>query len=339
MIDPRKIKTLAAWMVVMIVCCNSYAQVPEYTQFYVNPAIVNPGFVGMESFLDFKFGFKQRWQDFDDGNDMFYLTAFGSIGNTPPSAYKKNSLRVSNPIAYDQLSRNKNVKRKHGVGGTLTSQSSGPFETIETGLNYAYHLPVGYKFSLSLGMSVDMIQNTMDFTNYVVRNQNDDFYQQLVSAQNGDQNLLKIDFGSVFYSDKLYIGLSSNALFLEQMSGDEFGEFTTSRSYDLMAGLIEDISPMLEVFPVVRLSQHDLYGLSWDAIVRFRYRQMVYLGVGYFNDVKTSLLLGLTLNGKFNLNYSYDYYVSGLNEFNSGSHEVIIGIALFNKHLLENRIW
>ncbi len=318
---------------------SAKAQNFQYTQYYINPATLNPAFAGVESFLDFKFGYKQRWRNFDDGNNMFYLTAFGAIGSTPPTAYKKNSLRVSNPIAYDQLSRNKNVKRKHGVGGTLSSQSSGPFETVDIGLSYAYHIPVTVKFNLALGTSVNLIRNTLDFTNYTVRNQNDEFYRQLINSQNGDQNLFRIDFGSVLYSDKLYVGISSNALFLEQLSGDEFGDFATSGSYDLITGLIHEVGPMLELFPSTRVGYHELYGLSWDMIVRLRYKKLVYLGLGYYDDVKTSLLFGLTLNGKFSLNYSYDHYISDLNDFNSGSHEFIIGIALFNKYALENRIW
>ncbi|TRX60102.1 type IX secretion system membrane protein PorP/SprF [Fulvivirga sp. M361] len=340
-----KLKTGKYLFLILIVALCFYnnggvfGQNNQFTQYYLNPATINPAFSGIDPFFSTFIGYKQLWNGFDNGNDIFHASAFSSIGKTPPAAFKNNSLRVSDPKTFARLSNDKSIKRRHGIGGFIESSSIGPYQSTQFGVKYAYHIPVSNKLSIAFGTSVDMIQDELDFSSYTVRDpQNDSFYQQLVGSQ-GNQNSLKVDFGGVLYSNSWFLGISSNSLVRELLSGDDFTEFVSLTSYDLLVGKQFVMSPTINVFSSARVTQHDFYGFSWELTGRMRFRDVLSFGASYYSEDRISALFGLTPKEGISINYSYDYFVSDLNSFNSGNHEVVLGLALFNRYSFPKRFW
>lgn len=327
-------------ILMLAVISGAAAQENDNTQYFVNLPSVNPGFTGSESFLDFKASYRQSWNNFSNENNNFYASLYGVLGRTSPTAYKENTLRISDPNAYDRLSLNKDLRRKHGVGGMISSRTLGPLTVLNITANYAYHIPISEKLSLTLGTKVGFLSHKVDFTQFTVRDEvNDIFFQMLMSANEGNQNYFTLDVGSVLYSDNFYLGLSSNSLVNQKISGDDFNEFLTDRTYDLITGFRKQLSRNVEIYPAARLQYSELFDLTWEANVRLRYKELIYVGGSYQNDVRASFLAGLTLDSRYNINYSFDYYLSDLSNFNTGNHEVVVGIALFNKYSVPYKNW
>ena len=316
------------------------AQENDNTQYYVNLPAFNPGFTGTEDYWDFKASFRQSWNNFSDENNNFYASLYGVIGTTSPTAFKNNSLRISDPYAYDRLSDSKDLRRKHGIGGMLSSRTLGPLTVFNFTTNYAYHIPISETFSLTLGTKLGFLSHQVDFTKFTVRDEaNDVFFQMLMNANEGRQNYFTIDLGSVLYSDNFYLGISTNSLVNQKISGDDFNEFLTERTFDAITGFKKQISANLEIYPSARLQYSELYDLNWELNMRLRYKELIYIGGAYENDIRTSFLFGLTFDSKYSINYSFDYYLSDLNNFNTGNHEIVIGIALFNKYSMKFNNW
>lgn len=333
---------LLSTLVIQIFGLNlrAIAQENDNTQYYVNLPSINPGFTGSEGFWDFKASYRQSWNNFSDDNSNFYASLYGVLGTTSPTAYKNNTLRISDPNAYDRLSVEKDLRRKHGLGGTLSSRTLGPLKEFNFTANYAYHLPISEKLSLTLGAKLGFLSHQVDFTRFTVRDEaNDLFFQMLMNANEGNQNYFTLDVGSVLYSDNFYLGISSNSLVNQKISGDDFNEFLTEKRYDLQTGFRKQVSRNIEIAPAARLQYSELYDLNWEVNMRVRYKELIYVGGAYENDIRASFLFGLTLDSRYNINYSFDYYLSQLNNFNTGNHEVIIGIALFNKYSMKYRNW
>jgi len=69
---------------------------------------------------------------------------------------------------------------------------------------------------------------------------------------------------------------------------------------------------------------------SYDANVKFSFRDKVWLGGSYRHKGSFSGMLGFYFSNFCNVSYSYDTTLSRLGSVNKGSHEIIIGFLLDN---------
>jgi len=329
------------WLSILLgMAYSSSGQQSNFSQNYLNLPMINAGFTGIEDFLDFKAGGRQGWNDFNDQNNSVFISAFGSLNKPLKQMITNNAMRVSDPSVYKEMRNNKKLRRKHGAGGILNSKTLGPYQYTSMALNYAYHLPITKKFNWALGTRAGYHFQKVDFTNYTVRDEiNDAFYQELIQSREGRQSSLAIDFGTVFYSDDFYIGLSSNNIITSNLSSDNILDDDVLAHYQMQVGKNLNLSDNVDV----SLSGGAIYSESYDPIwmlnTRFRFKGIVYAGVGYEYNTRLSLLFGLMAAGKYSIHYSYDKYLSELSNFDVNSHELVIGIFIFNKFQLNSKFW
>jgi len=318
------------------------AQELDHTQYYLNLPGINAGFTGIEDYMDTRFSFRQGWNDFAVKNNYTFVSAYGALNNFARNALSNNTLRLSNPEAFKQVQNERRLLRKHGVGGMITSRSLGPYEATTINANYAYHLPITPTLNMSFGSRVAFNSQRIDFTTYVVRDPvNDAFYQQIMQSNQGNAGSFQLDFGYVLYSSKFYLGLSSNGLVSTHVTGTSVVEIEQAKRVSLQGALTRiPIGANLVFSPSFRATYAKGYDLMASINGRLMIKNLVYVGAGYTNSSpKLSLLFGLNVNGRFSVNYSYDKYLSNLNNFNVNVHEVVIGAALFNRYNAANRLW
>jgi len=324
------------------IALSAKGQSVDFTQYYLNNAGNNPGYTGSEDFLDTKLSFRQGWNSFNITNNYVYASAYTSLNNSKRGILRQNGLRLSDPEILNQVQSTKAMRRKHGIGGMVTDRKLGPYELLSASLNYAYHIPVGRRLSLSFGTKFGIQNQRIDFSGFTVRDDvNDQFYQSLMQASAGNQMMFQMDFGTVLYSDKFNIGISTNNLVQSKAGGEQLVQQTGARYYMLQASAMSmAMGKDVEFTPGIRAIYADGFDVVFQANGRFRYKKLVYAGAGFSNQSsRLSLLAGLNLQGGFSINYAYDRYLSELNNFNVSVHEVAIGLALFNKFGANNRFW
>jgi len=328
----------------LFVCVSSRlsAQDLDHTQYYLNLPGINPGFTGIEDYMDTRFSFRQGWNDFAVKNNYTFVSAYGALNNFARNALSNNTLRLSNPEAFKQVQNERKLLRKHGVGGMITNRALGPYEASSINANYAYHLPITPRVNMAFGTRVAYNSQRIDFSGFVVRDQvNDAFYNQIMSANQGNSGAFLMDFGYVLYSSKFFLGISSNGLISTHISGTSVVEQQQARRISMQGALTSlPLGSNLSFSPGFRVNYSDGYDLMWSANGRLLLKNIVYVGAGYTNSSpKLSLLFGLNVNGRFSVNYSYDKYLSNLNNFNVNVHELVIGAALFNRYNASTRLW
>lgn len=226
-----------------------------------------------------------------------------------------------------------------GLGGMLTQRTVGPYKSITESVNFAYHLPLSNKLSVSLGTQVGLMNQRIDFSGLQVRDEvNDDFYNQLKTANQGTQNTVTVDFGALLYSNQFYLGVSSNNLIAERMNGDFLFDLNDGMRYRIQTGAFFPVSSELSMSPAIQAIYAEGYDLRWSATMRMRYKDFLILGGGFEPDSHISLLFGAATKN-LSIGYSYDIYTSSLNNFNANTHEVVLGISVFNKYKLTPRFW
>jgi len=322
-----------------VLCGHLIAQEIDDTQYYLNLPSVNAGFTGIENFTDVKLSVRQGWNNFGIINSSYYLSAYGSLNSSFQSILRNNSLRISDPSIYNEIQNNKELRkklrRKHGLGGMIRGRNIGPYKATMLFVNYAYHIPLSAKLNLTLGSVFGYNNRRIDYTGYTVRDDfNDLFYQQLISSGQGVNNSMTIDFGVTGYTENMYFAISSTGLVKKETRNDNAFGFDALQGYLFQSGKVFALSPNMELNAGVKVGYLETYDLNWGINARFRYRKVVYAGISYENKVKTSALLGATLEGKYNINYAYDYYTSAATNFKISVHEIIIGVSLFNKYQL-----
>jgi type IX secretion system PorP/SprF family membrane protein len=315
------------------------AQENVFTQYYLNMPGVNAGFTGLEDYLDLKVGVREGWNNFGVKDNNVYLSAYGALGSSSRSGRRSNSLRVSDPGKFDRIKTEKEFRRKHAIGGMVYNRRVGPYQSFVTNANYAYHLPISKKMNLSLGAKMGYGSQRIDFSGLTVRDDiNDLFYQQLILAQQGNQQSLVVDFGTAIYSKHFFMGLSTQNMVVSKLSGDQILDGNNKKSYMLHSMGTFSLSANLTMASGFNVMYSQNYDLAWAVNARVRYKDVIYFGTAYDSNSKISGLLGMTTE-KFDLNYSYDRYLSDLNSFNVSVHEVVVGLPLFNKVGLRPRFW
>jgi type IX secretion system PorP/SprF family membrane protein len=326
------------FLIVLMIELPNYAQELNSTQYYSNLPNSNPGFTGIDDHLDVKLSANQGWNSFSIRNNNFYVSAFSALNSSRRALIKNNTLRISSS-AYGEVLPEKQLRRKHGMGGSISGRNIGPYRSLILSYNYAYHIPLSDKFNFSLGAKLGFFNQRTDFSGFTVRETGDNTFDQLMRSGNSNQNSLLMDFGTVLYSENFYVALSSNNLIKGKITSDNLLNYNEATQYQLLTAGNIRIGQTVQLSPGARLSLRQGYDMAWAINARFRYKELLYLGSAFDNNSQLSLLFGIAFNTNFNLHYSYDQYLSSLNNFNANVHEVVLGFGLFNKTQSQPRFW
>ncbi len=333
-------KILAICSVVLLTSIIAPAQQLGYSQYFINLPSENPGFTGIDDFLDFKVGSRQGWNDFSDANSSVFVSAYGMLNKPLKQMVKNNALRTSDPSIFDKIRTNKKLRRKHGLGGLIKSTTLGPYQTNAISINYAYHLPISKELTWSFGVNMGADFEKVDFTNFTVRDDvNDTFYRELLNSNEGSRSSLITDFGTVLYGDNFYLAISSYNMVTTSINSDNLLNDTRLPRYQFQMGKEIDISENMSLNLGGQGFYSEGYDPYWGINARIKFRDIIYLGVGYENETKVSILAGLMSKGKISIHYAYNNYLSELGNFNVNSHEIILGVFIFNRYSLNSKFW
>jgi type IX secretion system PorP/SprF family membrane protein len=155
------------------------------------------------------------------------------------------------------------------------------------------------------------------------------------------------DMNYNYYSDKLYIGLSASQLFFSKVNfNSNTADNKLNAHYNLTAAYRIALDDEFDIVPSTLL-KYTAKSLAADLGVKVRYRSNFYAGVAYrlanakvenTSDALTGLV-GLTINKTLDIGYAYDFTTSALKAGSTGTHEVTLGVRLFNKKTPAPKLW
>jgi len=285
-------------------------QLPQLTQFMINDYAINPSIAGMNDYYQIKTSVRNQWVGINDAPKTTLLSIYG-----------KNSKHV-------------------GLGGSVFNDQVGPTSRAGASMTYAYHLNVTKQVKLSLALSGGFTQFKIDKQGWNVLHSEDPLMQGDVIVD----LVPDATFGMNIYNDDWYIGVAIPQLlnsklalldddFADNVSLDMDGSLTrhiyVMGAYSLSVSNYWDIQPSILYKSVSSESQLDI-GLKTI------YNDKFWLGMDYRNNGDMAALLGLTIQDKYLIGYSYDILNSNLSDFSGGSHEFMFGIT-FNPST-ENQI-
>jgi type IX secretion system PorP/SprF family membrane protein len=324
-------------------------QKPQYSQYMLNGFVLNPAIAGIEDYTDVKACYRNQWTDFPGSPKTFTLSAHTSIGKpdrtsvgATPNVSKTIRRPLQNTPIFSGIAR---VPGHHGVGITISSDHTGPNSQNSISLVYAYHLPVSGTMKFAVGTSLGVTQHTLNFDDVTLRDPNDP------AILTGKINAIQpqINIGAWLYSREFYLGFSMNQLIFENFNYNQPDVSNNTRPWlgtnyqhtFLTAGYRIEPSDTWAIVPSVLVKRVTQAPLSVDINAKFIHNDSFWFGASYRNKDAFVGLIGVNLNGTLNLGYSYDYVLSDINVRARGTHEIVVGIMLNNRHKIvcPQNIW
>ena len=313
-----------------------------FSQYFQVGQAINPAFTGIDNFLDVRINYRNQWAGFNDSPSTNYVGISGYIQKESSTTYREYALRISDPSILDSLS---NIKSsfmdniKHGVGGHIIYDRQGPFDQISGYLNYALHIPIGFRTRLSIGISLDITNNRIDMSKITVRNSDDDDYYQQLIAQGGKNTYLDLNPGFVIYGEKWYISYAAFRALRKPLTSDEILDYDKSIDHNILAGLRFNLSNKTKLLPSVFYNYNNSVNNLWETNVKMMFNEKAWFGVSYRSTSALIFMAGVYINNLFNISYSYDYLTSSLNNYSNGSHEIHFGLMINKKDLKSPYLW
>ncbi|MBL1143818.1 MAG: type IX secretion system membrane protein PorP/SprF [Bacteroidetes bacterium] len=275
-------------------------QLPQYSQYILNRYVINPASAGSENYFVGQSNYRSQWEGIKDAPRTYILSVNGPIAN-----------------------------QKMGIGGYMFVDVTGPTRRNGFNLSYSYHVKLSSEIKLSFAINAGILSYTVDGTEIFFKDQTDN-----VISRAQESNLYPdAGFSFYLYGPKFFFGGSAPQLIQNQLDFKSSIKDPTGRlvnHYFAMGGYTIDLGNNLNIEPSFLVKYVKPTPVQYEASLRGIYQKSVWLGLSYRQDDAIVLLGGYTFQDSFSLGYSYDILQSGIKNYSTGTHEIMLSIK-FNK--------
>ena len=288
---------LIIFLMAFLVSYMSYGQrEPLYTQYMYNIGAFNPAYVGTVDKLDISGLYRAQWID---------------IPGAP------RNIRVGANIPFES--------RKHGMGLNVISDEIGPTTNTFVDVSYSYQINLSEFTKLSFGIAAGGSFLNVDFSKGDFENPGEPILDQATI----NEFYPTIGAGLFLYQDNWYLGASVPNFLTDGLYDDSVAQIVEDKlQFIFIGGYIFDLSDSLKFKPAFLVNQIQGAPTTVNISTNFLIKDLFTLGAAYSIDNAVTGLAGFQISSSTFIGYSYDYNTTGLGEFNSGSHEIILKFYL-----------
>ncbi len=294
----NKILKYLTFITIAFLATKTYAQQdPQFTQYMYNMSVLNPAYA-------------------TDNPDVLtvgglYRTQWVGLEGAPKTgtffAHKPVSKRVELGISFihDEIG---NVVKEDNIFA-----------------DFAYVLPISESTKLSFGVKGGVTLFNTNFNGFILTDPlPDPAFQNNIS-----QVFPNFGAGTYLFGSNYYLGLSTPNLITSKHLENQSGITTTGVEaihYFLTGGYVFTLNnnDNLKIKPAFMTKGVAGAPLSIDLTTNVLINNKFEVGMGYRIDDSVSGLVNFYVTPNMRIGYSYDYTLSNLGNFNSGSHEVFL---------------
>ncbi|MFN0032868.1 MAG: type IX secretion system membrane protein PorP/SprF [Flavobacteriales bacterium] len=290
------VRNMLTLLALLLVSAKGFAQFdPQFTQYMFNELFINPAYAGSRAHLSGTGLLREQWVGLD-------------------GAPSTQSLTVHAPFA----------NHKMGAGLSVMHETIGVGKRLGVNAVGAYRIPMDrntLSFGLQLGL-VSLSENLTDL-NLITDNQ--------FQLNTGNKTAPNFGFGMYYQTPNWYAGISIPRMLknrLDVTNAETQVQNSLAASdfhYFVTAGSVHPITPTIKLRPSVMLKAVSGAPMQLDMSCNALFNDFIWAGLGYRTGDALSLLVGAQITKQLRLGYAYDYTTSDLQDFNSGSHELMLG--------------
>lgn len=330
----KVVRTQKGWgnglVTAFLLLCGLVASAQQrvhFTQYMVNPYVLNPAAGGISADLELNVGYRKQWVDFKGGPLTYYFS-----GHMPFRESGK-------PVRGKQ-----DVQRPFQSAGLFTFRDqTGPISKTSALASYSYNLPVGKNYRLALGVFAGVMQLQLDQSQLK-------FDQAGETVNYVSKTMPDGSAGLWFYNPHLYVGSSVNQLFYNSLDFYEVKNPTGIPKANLVYHYYTTVGAKIPLGYYIPGKDNTVWYVVPSAMVKYggwgtpvsvdlnaklKYRDHFWVGSSYRVADALAFIVGVKFHTKekmaFQVSYSYDYTTSKINNYTSGSHEIILGLFYIAK--------
>ncbi len=289
-------KTLRILALFLIISATAQAQQhPMVSQYMFNGLLLNPAYAGSKDYVSTAALYRKQWVDFKGSPETQTISIHGPLKN-----------------------------RRMGLGFSILNDHIGVTNRTDFMGSYAYHIPTG-RGKLALGLQAGATYFRAKLTDLIYWDQDDEVF-----AADIQSNLLpNAGAGIYYYSRNFYAGLSVPQLLDydpgKSLSFDIKQVPHQTRHYFLHTGYVIEASEDFKIKPSVLVKYVPNAPVEVDMNVNFLFNNIFWIGGSYRTNDAVVALVEYQLTRKLRLGYSYDFTLTELKNYSSGSHEIMLG--------------
>ncbi len=291
------LKYLSAILVVMSTTAALAQQDPQFTHYMYNMSVINPAYATEN-------------KDVINMGGIYRAQWVGIKGAPTTQSF----------FAHKPLSKNveMGISIVHDEIGDVVQESN-------IFADFAYVLSLSERTRLSFGLKAGVTLFSANFNGF----QYTDPVLDPAFQNNINQTFPNIGAGTYLFGDNYYLGLSAPNLMtsrhLETNNG-VVGSGVESVHFFMTGGYVFTFNgnDNFKLKPAFMAKGVEGAPVSIDLTTNVLINNRFEAGVGYRVDDSVSGLVGFYVTPTLRIGYSYDYTLSNLRSFNSGSHEVFV---------------
>ncbi len=290
-----------AYGIVLVIGCSfsSFAQnTHNFTQFYFNPALLNPSYTGTDGRLAAYVSYRKQW-----------------VGIEGAPTVSNFSLQTA-------------LASRASFGLNANNDKNGVISTSGFLLTGAYAIPVSDKNYFRFGISIGAASNKVDINNLKFASAGDPVQTSLLA--NNFQ--LAGNVGFSFHTPTFHAGLSVPNIFdpaylsSESFSVSKVNPFGTIIAHASNRFYFAKDKNLIEPYLIYRYNQVGPGQLEFAMVMHLQ--ELVWVGGSFKQNYGISALAGLKLKGQTAIGYSYSIKNTGTNQLAAPSHEIHLGLLL-----------
>ncbi len=295
-------------------------QTIQFSQYVFNGLAMNPAYAGYREDLTANLSTRIQWV---------------GINGAPQTA----------TASVDGLTND--ITKNVGVGLVATVDRLGPESTSTLYANYAYRLRLDELDTkrLCFGVGVGVMQYSLNGASFNSTDTGDG------NIPAGTESRVTPDFrfGIYYSSPGVYFGASVFNLLAKPITNllDNTPIITQVRTFYVTAGTLLPLTDEIDIKPSIMIKEDFKGPTNMDLTAYLAFKRLVWLGASYRTGVatwsKSNLQTGLEspaaaaalvqfyINDHFRIGYSYDFTLSKLANYQSGTHELSVSLSFPGK--------
>lgn len=277
-------------------------QDPQYTQYMYNLSVINPAYTTNErGLINFGALYRSQWQNVEGAPETFTFFAHATLSD-----------KVETGISII----------KDEIGDGVLSESN-------INADFAYILQLDSKSNLALGLKAGVTTFETDFDDLVFP----EFQEDGAFDENINSVFPTIGVGAFYNRSNFYVGVSAPNLLtskhienqdgIRRIGSEEIHLFFTS-------GYVYAVNPDLKLKPSIMTKMVEGSPASLDTSFNVLFNNKFETGLSYRWGDAVNAMFNVYVAPSVRIGYAYDYTLSNLGSFSSGSHEIF---ALFDLNL------
>lgn len=316
----NRASTILAFIILVLAGEGYGQQLPLYSQYMMNPLLINPSVAGAEGTTDITLSARDQWLGWKEAPRTYAISVHGRVFKRPLKIAARGGKRKYVSARSGRV----------GFGGYVFNDQYGAINRTGLNASYAYH--ISFRSSqLSFGLSGNLFQQMYDTDKIDFRDDDRLDYENLArKTYSPDASV-----GISYISSWIFTGFSALHLFEAPLKFgpgkyESLKEAELKRHYYLFSGVKLNMpNDKYRAEPSFLIKTTEVLNPQIDLNLKVLYEDSYWGGISVRSDKTVAAMFGVR-SSKLYIGYSLDYSFSAISRRTYGSHEIVATYKLGN---------